>query len=70
MALQIRFNSNIDKSLYPEASMTSTNSIVIDSDSDKVLMGDEVGQICVYMGNDRKVYNHVAYVQPYYYNEG
>lgn len=60
---------SIDHSLYPEASMISKNSIVVDADNGYVLpCGDR--EVKLRINGEFKIYTNVWAVCPYWYNEG
>jgi len=67
---RIIFNANqIDSSIYPEASMYSKDSIVVDADNKYVIPSGKE-EIKLYVDGDYKVYRNVLAITPYYYNEG
>jgi len=57
---------SIDTSVYPEATMTSKNSIVVDADS-KYAIPCGNGQVKLSINGEFKVYNNVWAVCPYVY---
>ena len=67
---EIIFNEiQIDKNNYPEASMYSKNSIVVDADSRYVIPSGK-DQVKLSIKGEFKVYTNVWAVCPYVYNEG
>jgi hypothetical protein len=67
---RIIFNeSDIDIKKYPEASMSSKDSIVVESDNGYVIPSGKE-EIKLYVNGDYKVYRNVLAITPYYYNEG
>ena len=60
---------SIDVSIYPEASMFSKNSIIVDADSRCAIpCGD--GKVKLSIKGEFKTYSNVWAVCPYYYAEG
>lgn len=67
---EIIFNANqIDHKQYPEASMYSKNSIVVDSDRRYVIPSGK-DQVKISIDGEFKVYTNVFAVCPYVYKEG
>ncbi len=67
---EIIFNEvKIDHTLYPEASMHSKNSIVVDADSRYVIPSGD-GKVKLSIKGEFKLYTNVWAVCPYVYNEG
>ena len=69
MAYEIVFTKSVDNKDFPEASMYSHNSIVVDEDKPQIYM---TGIGCVKLSVDGRdmIYNNVLYIKPYYYDEG
>ena len=66
---EILFNDIIDINNYPEATMYTKTSIVVDSDNRYVICkGKE--QIKLEIKGESKIYSNVWAVAPYVYNEG
>lgn len=66
---EIIFNDKIDSSIYPEASIFSKNSIVVDADNRYAIpCGDK--KIKLSINGEFKTYSNVWAVCPYYYDEG
>lgn len=66
---QIIFNApSVDTSVYPEASMSSKNSIVVDAD-DKYTIPCGDGEVKLYINGKFKTYSNVWAVCPYCYDE-
>lgn len=66
---EIIFNENIDHQYYPEASLFSKNSIIVDADSRHAIpKGKE--QIALQIKGEFKTYSNVFSVCPYVYDEG
>lgn len=67
---EIIFETNqIDHKQYPEASMYSKNSIVVDSDRRFVIPSGD-GKVKLSIKGEFKVYTNVFAVCPYVYNDG
>jgi len=66
---EILFNDIIDDKNYPEATMYTRTSIVVDADTRYVICKGK-GQISLQIKGEPKVYSNVWAVAPYVYNEG
>lgn len=65
---EIIFNDKIDASMYPEASMTSKNAIIVDADN-KYAIASGKDEIKLFINAQIKTYSNVWAVCPYYYDE-
>jgi len=64
---EIIFNANqIDSSIYPEASMTSKNSIVVDADNRYAITSGK-DEVKLSINGQIKTYSNVWAVCPYFY---
>lgn len=69
MTYEITFKSKIDLKDYPEASMHTSDSIVVDVFSPIItLVGIKCIELRVYQ-DERITYSNVESVQPFYYND-